>query len=174
MDEAGAATRARGRSNALRTRLIAALAISAAASIGFAAVLLAELSAPKPETFRRIPVTAAFLARGAEVYASACASCHGDRLQGQPDWKQRNPDGKLPAPPHDVTGHSWHHADGDLFRIVQGGVGAIVPGYVSDMPAFEDRLQEADISAVLAYIKSTWPPRARAFQAEVTKKAGGT
>jgi hypothetical protein len=28
---------------------------------------------------------------------------------------QRKPDGKLPAPPHDASGHTWHHADAQLF-----------------------------------------------------------
>ena len=46
--------------------------------------------------------------------------------------------------------------------------GAIVPGYESDMPAFEGRLTEAEVRAALGYIKSTWPERERAFQAEVT------
>ncbi|SFP84406.1 hypothetical protein SAMN04488047_11438 [Tranquillimonas alkanivorans] len=36
------------------------------------------------------------------------------------------------------------------------------------MPAFEGVLSDAEIEAVLAYIKSTWPERQRTFQAEVT------
>jgi mono/diheme cytochrome c family protein len=77
----------------------------------------------------------------------------------------------MPAPPHDETGHTWHHADGQLFTITKQGVGAVVPGYESDMPAFGDSLTDAEIRAALAYIKSTWPERERAFQAEVTAKA---
>ncbi|WP_375600364.1 c-type cytochrome [Devosia sp. Naph2] len=76
----------------------------------------------------------------------------------------------MPAPPHDETGHSWHHSDQDLFTITKGGVGAVVPGYESDMPAFDAALTDEDIRAVLAYIKSTWPERAREFQAAVSAK----
>ena len=35
-----------------------------------------------------------------------CASCHGDNLQGQPNWQQANADGSYPAPPHDASGHT--------------------------------------------------------------------
>ena len=31
------------------------------------------------------------------------------------------------------------------------------PDYASDMPAFVDTLTDAEIIAVLTYIKSTWP-----------------
>lgn len=98
------------------------------------------------------------VARGRAVYADFCASCHGDRLQGQPDWKTRNADGRLPAPPHDASGHTWHHPDEMLFRITKGGIAAIAPpGYESDMPGFGEALPDADIWAVLAFIKSRWP-----------------
>ena len=79
----------------------------------------------------------------------------------------------MPAPPHDANGHTWHHADRQLFTITKHGVGAVVPGYESDMPAFADTLIDAEIVAILAYIKSTWPERERAFQAEVTANDEG-
>lgn len=108
------------------------------------------------------------VASGREIYAESCASCHGANLEGQPDWRRRLPNGRMPAPPHDATGHTWHHSDHALFTITKLGVGAIVPGYESDMPAFEGRLTDTEIRAVLAYIKSTWPARERGFQVEVT------
>ena len=74
----------------------------------------------------------------------------------------------MPAPPHDETGHTWHHSDQDLFAITKGGVEAVVPDYESDMPAFDGILSDEEIEAVLGYIKSTWPERQRAFQAEIT------
>lgn len=114
------------------------------------------------------PVTAEQIALGSEVYAENCAACHGANLEGQPDWMQRLDNGRMPAPPHDETGHTWHHSDQDLFTITKFGVEAIVPGYQSDMPAFGDMLSDAEIVAVLAFIKSTWPERERVFQAEVT------
>lgn len=107
---------------------------------------------------------AAEIARGAEVYDSYCASCHGANLEGQPDWQTRLPNGRMPAPPHDETGHTWHHPDRDLFRIVKEGVEAIVPGYQSDMMGFGALLSDHDIDAVIAFIKSSWPAREREYQ----------
>jgi len=51
------------------------------------------------------------VALGQQVYAARCASCHGANLEGQPNWQQELPTGGLPAPPHDETGHTWHHND---------------------------------------------------------------
>ena len=119
-------------------------------------------------TFLGEPVTADEIALGQELYAVNCASCHGADLEGQPDWKRRLDNGRMPAPPHDETGHTWHHADRQLFTITKLGVGGVVPGYESDMPAFEVVLTDEEIRAVLAYIKSTWPERQRSFQADVT------
>ena len=106
------------------------------------------------------------IASGRQTYAEHCASCHGAELEGQPDWQTRLPNGRMPAPPHDASGHTWHHSDSQLFAIVKNGVGAIVPGYESDMPGFEGVLTDDQIRAVLAYIKSTWPDREREYQAQ--------
>ena len=119
-------------------------------------------------SFLGAPVTPADLAVGRELYAENCASCHGADLEGQPNWKRRFENGRMPAPPHDETGHTWHHSDRNLFTVTKGGLGAVVPGYESDMPAFEGLLTDAEIVDVLAYIKSTWPERQRALQAEIT------
>ena len=105
------------------------------------------------------------IALGRRVYAERCASCHGVNLEGQPNWQTRRPDGRLPAPPHDATGHTWHHPDEVLFRITKEGLSAIVPGYESDMPAFADALTDEEIAAAIAFIKSTWPPEIRERQA---------
>ena len=105
------------------------------------------------------------IASGRQLYAEHCASCHGAELEGQPDWQTRLPSGRMPAPPHDPSGHTWHHSDDQLFTIVKHGVGAIVPDYESDMPGFEGVLTDDQIRAVLAYMKSTWPDREREYQA---------
>lgn len=133
-------------------------------------------SAPiKDISFRGEPVTLDQLALGRKLYAANCAACHGQSLEGQPDWKRRLDNGRMPAPPHDHNGHTWHHSDQDLFTITKLGVGAVVPDYQSDMPGFADMLSDAEIAAVLAYIKSTWPERERGFQARITaKKEGGS
>ena len=113
--------------------------------------------------------TSAQLARGAAVYAEACASCHGANLEGQPDWRSPRPDGRLPAPPHDETGHTWHHSDRILLDIMTRGTAAVVGGnYESNMPGFGDTYSEEDLRAVLAWLKTQWPERERAYQAQIS------
>lgn len=114
--------------------------------------------------------SAEVIEQGRQIYADQCASCHGAQLEGQPDWKTPLPSGRLPAPPHDAGGHTWHHPDDILFRIVKEGTAAIVGGgYESDMPGFADVLSDAEIRAVLVYIKSTWPARERTYQENVSQ-----
>jgi mono/diheme cytochrome c family protein len=115
------------------------------------------------------PVDAGTIALGQEIYAVHCGSCHGASLEGEPDWMERGPEGRMPAPPHDASGHTWHHSDQDLLMITREGLEALVPGYDSDMPAFGAVLSDAETVAVLAFIKSTWPERERAWQAEATR-----
>lgn len=118
-----------------------------------------------------VATSAEVVEQGRQVYADQCASCHGANLEGQPDWRSPLPSGRLPAPPHDESGHTWHHADEVLFRIVKEGTAAIVGGsYESDMPGFADSLNDAEIRAVLAFIKSTWPERERGYQEEVSRR----
>lgn len=114
----------------------------------------------------RIPTDdPAVLAQGAALYAEQCAACHGRDLEGEPDWRRRRADGTLPAPPHAATGHTWHHADADLFAMTRHGIEPFAPqGYRSNMPAFEGLLTDAEIRAVLAYIKSRWPEETRRLQ----------
>jgi len=107
------------------------------------------------------------------VYQTQCAACHGARLQGEPFWMERKANGRLPAPPHDATGHTWHHADEQLFAIVKKGVAPYAPaGYQTDMPAFERLLSDDEILAVLAFIKHSWPSEVRERQREISEKAG--
>ncbi len=113
------------------------------------------------------------LALGRRLYGAACAACHGARLEGEPNWRQRRPDGLLPAPPHDETGHTWHHPDRQLFEITKRGTAALVGSdYQTAMGPFGELLSDDEIRAVLAYIKSRWPENIRARQAEITTRAG--
>ncbi|WP_319568790.1 c-type cytochrome [Cohaesibacter marisflavi] len=100
---------------------------------------------------------------GKQIYSEQCAACHGDNLQGHPNWRETNEDGRLPAPPHDETGHTWHHADALLFGITKFGLAEIgnMPDYQTDMPIYKDVLSDEEIIAVLSYIKSTWPENIR-------------
>ena len=111
------------------------------------------------------------VAHGETVYAENCASCHGADLAGQANWRTRLPSGRLPAPPHDETGHTWHHGDEILFGITKYGPGpfAGLDGYESDMPGFETLLSDDDIRAALAFIKNAWPPEIRARQEQLNR-----
>lgn len=121
---------------------------------------------------RADPTNPEQVALGEQVYGQYCASCHGASLEGQPDWQSRLPSGRLPAPPHDETGHTWHHPDDVIVGIVKEGLGPYAPeGYESDMPAFGDVLTDEEIWAVLAYLKSEWPPRIQQRQTVITEQA---
>ena len=137
-----------------------------------AAVLPAALALAWWATSRPDPATSAAaeadIATGAELYVENCASCHGANLQGQPDWQTQNDDGSLPAPPHDETGHTWHHGDDVLFDYTKlGGKAALARQGIelnSGMPGFGDKLGDQQIRDILAYIKSSWPARQRDVQ----------
>jgi mono/diheme cytochrome c family protein len=101
---------------------------------------------------------------GTALYAENCASCHGANLEGQPNWRSVDENGVLPAPPHDETGHTWHHDNGLLFQYSKlGGQEALaqrgVTGFKSGMPGFADTLSDDEIRDILAFIRSTWPER---------------
>ena len=106
------------------------------------------------------PNEPAVVALGEQVYAQNCASCHGVALEGQANWRQRDADGYLPAPPHDETGHTWHHPDSYLFTMTKYGIEKMIgKPYPNNMPAYEDDLTDEEIIAALSFIKSTWPKR---------------
>lgn len=143
-----------------------------AALAGTALIVYAVFFREKHSGLAADPDNAAQVAQGRQIYDRECANCHGDNLQGQPNWRQRKPDGRLPAPPHDQTGHTWHHPDELLFALTKQGPQALVrPGYQSDMPAYAAKLSDAEIWAVLAYIKSRWPKDIRERQEAITRRA---
>lgn len=145
---------------------LAAVAIAGAASLFYFG---------QPAASYIDPSDTALVARGKTVYMTHCSACHGTALEGQPEWRKRLPNGRLPAPPHDETGHTWHHPDAVLIDIVKNGLvpGRTAPdGYASDMPAYAQILPDDDITAVLAYIKSNWPPEVRAMQKNMTLQHG--
>ena len=114
------------------------------------------------------------VARGKAVYLSACGSCHGESLEGEPNWRRPLSDGSYPAPPYDGTGHTWHHSDELLFRITKhGGQEIDVDGFKRNMPSFMGLLSDEEIWAVLAYIKSSWPKELLRRQLETNQRASG-
>ena len=119
------------------------------------------------------PGQASAIAAGEQLYAENCASCHGDNLEGQQDWRSPGEDERLPAPPHDETGHTWHHADRMLFDYTKRGGKAVLADqgveFDSGMPGFGDDLGDEEIWNILAFIQSTWPELQLQLQAERTR-----
>lgn len=115
--------------------------------------------------------------RGRALYAANCAACHGENLEGQPNWQSLGAGGRLPAPPHDATGHTWHHSDAELIAyITLGGAEALAQmgvTYDSGMPSYGNQLSAPEIADILDYIKSHWPERERRYQTERTASDGG-
>ena len=114
----------------------------------------------------------AIVALGANVYEANCASCHGADLEGQANWRSPGEDGRLLAPPHDETGHTWHHDGDTLFQLTKYGVSALIndPNLASNMPIYDRVLSDKEIIAVLSYIKTTWPEESRARHTEMENR----
>ena len=123
----------------------------------FLALLLAVAGCEQP----KLPPPDPVIPDGEAGYRTHCAACHGLKLEGQPDWRIRRPDGKLPAPPHDDSGHTWHHSPEQLFAIIKYGMVTpnAPPNYESDMPAFDGKLTDYEIRAIIGYIRLHWSPQ---------------
>jgi mono/diheme cytochrome c family protein len=124
-------------------------------------LLIAVLSACESSEMGGIPVPDApprqyddaQLSMGKQVYTGHCASCHGAQAQGAVDWRKRDADGHYPAPPLNGSGHTWHHSLEVLENTIRHGS----PPGKGKMPAWEGKLNDEQIDAVIAWIQSTWP-----------------
>ncbi len=147
----------------------------AAAGVGAAVLAVAVFSlAPEPPSSGLLkPDDAKVTTLGRQVYGTHCAACHGAKLEGQPNWRKRDSQGRLPAPPHDASGHTWHHPDETLFRSTKYGVAkaANLASYESAMPAYEGVLTDSEIVAVLSWIKAQWPGNIRAKHDEINRRS---
>jgi mono/diheme cytochrome c family protein len=108
------------------------------------------------------------IAIGQQLYAQHCASCHLPNLAGQPNWKKKLANGKYPAPPHDDTGHTWHHRDEVLVQITLNGGDGTGDMSHGDMPAFKDKLTAQQVLQILAFFKSRWSEEHRLYQWQMT------
>ena len=104
------------------------------------------------------------VAAGETLYQLHCASCHKADLSGEPGWMIPNDDGTYKPPPHDSTGHTWHHPDQLIVEIVRDGLA----DPIATMPTFGEVLSDEEILDILEFLKSQWGPRERAFQWQVT------
>src|SRR5262249_55245449 len=96
------------------------------------------------------------IARGRELYAKSCISCHGDKGKGEGTQEQKNSDGR-PTRPRDFTRGIFK--GGREFpqlyaRIMQG-----MPG--SPMPASSSAYKPEEVADMIHYILSLSDPRAQ-------------
>lgn len=156
------------RAGAKITAVVLAVALAAAAAIMLTAGGIREVTADLLH-----PDDREITSRGELLYSQCCAACHGTDLEGQTvDWRTPGADGKLPAPPHDETGHTWHHPDVLLFDITKYGIAAAaqLDEYESAMPIYQGILQDHEIIAILSFIKSTWPEDVRDRHDELNRR----
>lgn len=112
---------------------------------------------------------AAQVSQGRQVYQANCAVCHGAKAEGAPNWMTPDATGNFPPPAHDDSGHTWHHSDRVLYEMIRDGMSdPLRPNSPLRMPAWGNRLSDAEIRAVIAYFKSLWSPENREFQWEQT------
>lgn len=106
---------------------------------------------------------------GRQVHEATCAVCHGVNAEGAPHWMTPDAQGNQLAPPHGDNGHTWHHSDRVLYEMIRDGMrDPLRPDSPFRMPAFVNRLSDAEIRAVIAYFQSLWSPEYRQYQWEQT------
>ncbi len=102
-----------------------------------------------PTTFATSPTEFAdsSIVRGAALFATNCAVCHGRDAKGDgPAAKS------LPVQPADLTAaHFWVHTEGDLFWFISHGKNA--PSGTAAMPAFGNVLSSDDRWALIDFLK---------------------
>ena len=119
-----------------------------------------------------MPNDASLVSLGQKIYLQNCASCHGVKLEGQKNWQTRDDEGYLLAPPHDETGHTWHHTDEYLFLMTKYGIEKIIgKKYPNNMPAYEDILSDKEIIAVLSFIKSSWQKKIQEIHNNINRRS---
>ena len=91
------------------------------------------------------------------LYEANCQSCHGGAMGGVIS--------EIP-PKHNSNGHTWHHPDQQLIGIILDGY--IVSQDRGEMPAFREKLTDAEVSQILDYVKAWWTEDQRSYQATAT------
>ncbi|HZD62473.1 MAG TPA: cytochrome c, partial [Xanthobacteraceae bacterium] len=110
----------------LRASLIATGGAAAVAGVVHVAPFLSLIAVEAyPTSFHVSPTgySAASIVRGAELFATHCAACHGRRGRGD------GPAGRFfRVKPSDLTAdHVYDHTDGDLYWWITNGIGDVMP-----------------------------------------------
>lgn len=134
---------------------------SHAAAVGLLALASWADAGATPEPLRSFDQITA----GRAIYRQNCASCHGIRGEGAPNWERPDARGEMPPPPHNASGHTWKHGDGMLYRLVHDGWrDPFNKTSRLTMPSFGTQLTPLEIRSVIAYIKTMWTSEQSAFQ----------
>jgi thiol:disulfide interchange protein DsbC len=106
--------------------------------------------------------------QGKQLFAANCARCHGKNAESVPNWRKRDANGNYVPPPLNGTAHAWHHSLGILRQTIRKG-GKPVGGI---MPAFEDKLSDDQIDAIIAWFQSLWSDEIYSMWIQRTRSSG--
>lgn len=132
--------------------------IAALVAIGLTAgVMLIERRLASTATDARADRPAQ-VALGRTLYRQQCSYCHGTDREGHEDWRPTTPIASGLSPALDERSPIVDRSDRQIFEWIKYGGQPFLPsGTRSQMPAFEFNLTEAQIWAVVAYLKNRWP-----------------
>jgi mono/diheme cytochrome c family protein len=108
---------------------------------------------PVDDRYDRNKVDPVRIKLGRQLFLKNCTVCHGFNAEGAADWRQRDKDGKYPAPPLNGTGHAWHHPQKALIYTIKNGTAALG----GNMPGWKDRLSDHEIESIIFWFQSQWP-----------------
>ena len=106
---------------------------------------------------------------GKILYNQYCASCHQPNLAGAANWQGLDEDGHRKAPPLNGTGHTWHHTDELLHRMIEYGFAKQIKNYEGKMMGFGDKITDEGIDNILSYIKFYWKDDIYEYHLEMSK-----
>ena len=89
-----------------------------------------------------VPMIRSMQSLGKKIYVDQCANYHGVAPEGQAGWRDKMVDDMRLVPPHDKSGHTWHHPDALLFKLTKYGFAAMIGNdYKVSMPICDDVLK---------------------------------
>ncbi len=117
------------------------------------------------------PDRPAQVALGRTLYRQHCSYCHGIDREGHEDWQPGTQVAAGLPTALDERSPSVDRSDRQIFEWIRYGGQPFLPaGVRSQMPAFEFNLTEAQVWAVVAYLKNRWPEEVLARHERANKR----